>query len=61
MYRKEPDMPTPDNEKITYYGTRADWQAIRTFFGTFSNGVRIIAQLIRQHPEELRKLTDKQG
>ena len=52
-------MPKPaQQEKITYYGTRSDWQIIRDFFGTFSNGVRVIASLIRNNPEVLRKLTD---
>lgn len=51
-------MPIPSNEKITYYGTRTDWEAIRKFFGTFSNGVRILANLIRSNPEALRRLTD---
>jgi len=52
-------MPkTTQQEKITYYGTRSDWQTIRQFFGTFSNGVRVIASLIRNNPEVLRKLTD---
>ncbi len=49
----------PTQEKITYYGSRADWEAIRKFFGTFSNGVRVIATLIRDNPNALRKLTDQ--
>lgn len=53
-------MTKTPNEKITYYGSRSDWETIRKFFGTFSNGVRIIATLIREHPEQIRKLTDSQ-
>lgn len=53
-------MPKTPNEKITYYGSRSDWETIRKFFGTFSNGVRIIASLIREHPDKVRKLTDEQ-
>jgi hypothetical protein len=45
-------------EKITFYGLRSDWQVVRDFFGTFSNGVRVLASLIRNNPEALRKLTD---
>lgn len=48
------------SEKITYYGSRSDWEVIRKFFGTFSNGIRIIAALLREHPEQIRKLTDEQ-
>lgn len=51
-------MNTPAPTKITYYGLRSDWQTIKEFFGTFSNGVRILAQLIRSNPEAVRKLTD---
>jgi hypothetical protein len=48
----------PTNTRITYYGTRSDWETIRRFFGTFSNGVRFIAQIVRENPEAIRKLTD---
>jgi hypothetical protein len=48
----------PTNVRITYYGTRSDWETIRRFFGTFSNGVRFIAMIIRENPEAIRKLTD---
>ena len=48
-----------DQAQITYYGTRSDWEDIKNFFGTFSNGVRILARAIRNHPQELRKLTDE--
>jgi hypothetical protein len=60
MYRIERNyrMNTPAPEKITYYGLRSDWQTIKDFFGTFSNGVRILANLIRTNPEAIRKLTD---
>lgn len=51
-------MSKTSNEKITYYGSRSDWQTIRAFFGTFSNAVRIIAELIRTQPTALRSLTD---
>ena len=51
-------MNKPSQEKITFYGTRSDWQTIKDFFGTFSNGVRVLASLIRSNPEALRKLTD---
>jgi hypothetical protein len=51
-------MNKPSQEKITFYGLRSDWQTIKDFFGTFSNGVRILANLIRTNPEAVRKLTD---
>ena len=44
--------------RLTFYGLRSDWQTIKEFFGTFSNGVRILAGLIRANPEAVRKLTD---
>lgn len=53
-------MNKTQQEKITYYGSREDWEAVRKFFGTFSNGIRIIAWIIRNQPELLRKLTDAQ-
>lgn len=53
-------MSDKPNEKITYYGSRSDWEAIRRFFGTFSNGVRVFASIIRSNPEALRKLADQQ-
>lgn len=52
-------MNKQPQDKITYYGTRSDWQTIKDFFGTFSNGVRVLAQLIRSNPEAVRKLTDQ--
>lgn len=54
-------MNKQPQEKITYYGTRSDWQTIKQFFGTFSNGVRVLAFLIRNHPESLRRLTDQKA
>lgn len=49
---------TSNNEPITYYGSRTDWETVRAFFGTFSNAVRILAELIRTNPSALRKLSD---
>lgn len=51
------DKPTPT--RLTFYGLRSDWQTIKDFFGTFSNGIRILANLIRSNPETIRKLTDQ--
>jgi len=50
---------TKPRTRFTYFGNEADWKTIRKFFGTFSHGIRVLAELIRTDPEALRRLTDQ--